>query len=106
MLPKLHQAGFYGVMLDTAQKDGRHLLDHILLEELSEFVEKARALGLYSGLAGSLREHHIEILAPLQADYLGFRGGVCENFERRSRVSGTKIFNLHQMLYKSNTMQV
>lgn len=104
LLPKLKQAGFYGVMLDTANKDGRDLLDYKLLDELSDFVRQARALGLYTGLAGSLKEQHIAKLAPVRAHYLGFRGGVCENFERRNRVCGTKIINLHQMLHKHNTL--
>jgi uncharacterized protein (UPF0264 family) len=81
LLPKLRQAGFYGVMLDTAVKDGRNLLAH-------------------------MRVDHIDSLATLQADYLGFRGGVCEDFERRNKVSRTKILNLHHMLHKCNTLQV
>ena len=106
LLPKLKAAGFYGVMLDTAHKDGRHLLDHILLDDLHGFVAQARHLGLQSGLAGSLRTQHIEALAPVGADYLGFRGGICEGFERRNKVSGAKIKHLQQMLHKCNTLQV
>lgn len=106
LLPDLRAAGFYGVMLDTAHKDGRHLLDHLLLDDLYAFVAQARHLGLQSGLAGSLRVQHIDILAPVGADYLGFRGGICEGFERRNKVSGTKIKHLYQMLHKRNTLQV
>jgi uncharacterized protein (UPF0264 family) len=106
LLPKLRQAGFYGVMLDTAVKDGRNLLAHMPLEELDDFVGQSKRLGLVAGLAGSLRVDHIESLAALQADYLGFRGGVCEDFERRNKVSRTKILNLHHMLHKCNTLQV
>lgn len=106
LLPRLKAAGFYGVMLDTAYKDGRHLLDHILLDDLYGFVAQARHLGLQSGLAGSLRAQHIEALVPVGADYLGFRGGICDGFERRNKVSGTKIKHLHQMLHKCNTLQV
>lgn len=106
LLPKLKSAGFYGVMLDTAHKDGRHLLDHIWLDDLHAFVAQARGLGLQSGLAGSLRAQHIEALVPVGADYLGFRGGICEGFERRNKVSRNKIVDLHNMLRKCNIPQV
>lgn len=104
LLPRLQQAGFYGVMLDTAHKNGQNLLDHLSIEELERFLTKARALGLCTGLAGSLRAGHVDALARLRPDYLGFRGGICDRFERRNKIDGTKIFNLHQMLHKSNTM--
>lgn len=106
LLPKLKTAGFYGVMLDTAQKDGRHLLDHLSVDELGEFVRLARSLNLYSGLAGSLRAEHLASIASIGADYLGFRGGVCEDFQRRNRISPSKIADLNTLLHKRNTLCV
>ena len=69
-------AGFRGVMLDTAAKDGSSLTDHLPLAALSEFVSRARAQGALVGLAGSLRAQHIPLLLPLAPDYLGFRGAL------------------------------
>ncbi len=106
LLPKLKAAGFYGVMLDTAQKDGRHLLDHLKMDEIGAFVRHARSLGLYSGLAGSLRAEHLASIAPIGADYIGFRGGVCEDFQRRNRISPSKIRDLNAVLHKRNTLCV
>ncbi len=80
-------AGFRGVMLDTAEKQNGHLLQHIGLARLNEFVEDAKHLGLLSGLAGSLRLQDIPRLLPLGADYLGFRGALCES---SNRVEGVK----------------
>ena len=63
---QLKISGFKGVMIDTAIKDGRHLLEH---------------WGL-CGLAGALRYEDIGELQSLGADYLGFRSALCKNQER------------------------
>ena len=70
------EAGFYGVMLDTADKAAGPLTAHLDREALAGFVARARGLGLVSGLAGSLRLGDIPSLAPLGADYLGFRSAL------------------------------
>jgi dihydroneopterin aldolase len=69
-------AGFYGVMLDTAEKAGGNLTAHLGLGALQEFVTESRALGLLTGLAGSLRIGDIPALASCGADYLGFRSAL------------------------------
>lgn len=70
------EAGFYGVMLDTADKAAGPLTQHLDRAALAQFVRDARALGLVSGLAGSLRLGDVSDLAPLGADYLGFRSAL------------------------------
>jgi hypothetical protein len=49
---------------------------------------------MISGLAGSLRLADIPLLLPLAADYLGFRGALCEGGER---VEGLSARPLHQV---------
>jgi uncharacterized protein (UPF0264 family) len=51
-------AGFDGVMVDTALKQGRSLCDAATTEWLAAFVARARGRGLLCGLAGSLRLAH------------------------------------------------
>ena len=70
------EAGFYGVMLDTAGKSTGPLTAHLARAALAGFVARARSLGLVSGLAGSLRLADIAGLASLGADYLGFRSAL------------------------------
>lgn len=71
------EAGFDGVMVDTALKTGHSLPDVATDDWLASFIGGARARGLLCGLAGSLREGHIAQLARLAPDYLGFRGALC-----------------------------
>jgi uncharacterized protein (UPF0264 family) len=77
VLPVLARAGFAGVMLDTADKGTGGLRRHLAPRELAAFVEAARALGLVTGLAGSLKVDDVGPLAALGPDYLGFRGALC-----------------------------
>ena len=75
-IDRLASAGFRGAMLDTAGK--RHGLRHHWHDaQLSSFVCCARAHGLLTGLAGSLRVADIPALSALSPDYLGFRGALC-----------------------------
>ena len=76
LLPALAEAGFAGAMIDTMGKGGGGLLRHLAVAELGRFVESARALGLMTGLAGSLEPPDVPRLAVLKPDYLGFRGAL------------------------------
>ncbi|MCG8017280.1 MAG: (5-formylfuran-3-yl)methyl phosphate synthase [Candidatus Thiodiazotropha sp. 'RUGA'] len=79
-------AGFHGVMVDTAIKGAGGLLHHMDQQQLREFIEEAKSLGLLTGLAGSLRAEDIPQLLPLMPDYLGFRGALCDLTERTARI--------------------
>lgn len=87
----LGAAGFHGVMLDTARKDGRTLTDHRSLGELSGFVAAAHAQNLMAGLAGSLRVAQIPELLPLGPDVLGFRGALCRASDRNGALDAAAI---------------
>jgi len=67
------------IMLDTAIKDGRNILDFAGERRLSAFIARAHALGLGVIIAGSLRYPQLDVAKTLGADVLGFRGIVCEN---------------------------
>jgi len=83
----LAQSGFKGVMIDTALKDGKRLLDHMNEAELAEFVAAAKKHNLLCGLAGALRNEDIPVLAALDADYLGFRSALCEQRQRKATLN-------------------
>lgn len=85
-LTLIKQAGFAGVMIDTAEKNGKHLLQHWTKDQLTEFVRTARSHNLLCGLAGSLRYEDIADLKAFQADYLGFRSALCRHSQRREAI--------------------
>ncbi|CAH9013962.1 (5-formylfuran-3-yl)methyl phosphate synthase [Candidatus Nitrosacidococcus sp. I8] len=82
-IPVLQENGFKGVMLDTLTKNGSGLLNYLSLKQIQYFIDISHSNSLAVGLAGSLRIEDIPLLLPLQADYLGFRGALCRNQDRR-----------------------
>ncbi len=90
-LPALARAGFAGAMIDTHGKAGLRLGDHLAPEGLARFVAACRALGLLSGLAGSLAIADIPGLAALRPSYLGFRGGLSVAGDRRGRLDPARV---------------
>lgn len=83
----LKQAGFAGVMVDTAIKNGQHLCQHWPIAQLHQFAELAKTMGLLTGLAGALRYQDIALLKSVSADYLGFRSALCQQQQRTHQLA-------------------
>lgn len=98
LLPLLAENGFYGVMLDTAQKDKGRLLQHLPHERVARFVEQAAALGLKTGLAGSLEMPDVPRLLPLRPDFLGFRSALCGKGGRRDRLDDEAFKRIRSLI--------
>ena len=103
LLPIIKRVGFYGAMLDTKHKH-KNLLQTQTKDDLYLFTHFCHQHHLKSGLAGSLQTQHIDSLTELSATYIGFRGGVCDNFERKSDLSGTKILEVKKLLLTHNKL--
>jgi uncharacterized protein (UPF0264 family) len=101
-LPLLSQARFYGVMLDTAAKNGKSLGDSLDEEAISRFVKISRSLGLLAGLAGSLSISDIPEFAKIKPHYLGFRGALCRNSDRKNEIDCSHLTQLIKVLRKCN----
>lgn len=97
---RLAECGFAGIMLDTLDKSAGGLLRHQPVARLTRFVDHARQLGLISGLAGSLRATDIPILAPLGADYLGFRGALCRSHARTQSLDAEAMLAVSDAIVK------
>ena len=105
LLPILKNAGFYGAMLDTKNKY-ENLLQVQSQAALQLFTQSCHQYQLESGLAGSLQPQHVDKLIESSATYIGFRGGVCENSQRTSALSGLKVMELVNMLRNGNKNHV
>ena len=91
LLDHIAEAGIAGVMLDTADKRNGTLCNHASTAQLREFVGRAKALGLMTGLAGSLCLDDVPPLLDLAPDYLGFRGALCRRGERLDTIDSTAV---------------
>jgi (5-formylfuran-3-yl)methyl phosphate synthase len=101
LLPALKNAGFYGAMLDTKNKQ-LHLLQSQNQDTLHLFTQRCHQCQLKSGLAGSLQAQHIDLLLKINPTYIGFRGGVCESSQRKFSLSGAKLNYVQNMLRNGN----
>jgi uncharacterized protein (UPF0264 family) len=91
LVTAIKNAGFYGVMLDTADKNSTTFLDYFTADEVKAIAKNVQAHGLLFGLAGSLNLQHVRLLGEIAPDYIGFRGGVCINHQRKSKLDPEKI---------------
>ena len=91
LIAAMARAGFAGIMLDTAAKDGSTLTDHLPPTALAQFIGSAHEGGLFAGLAGSLRLSHVPHLVELMPDVLGFRGALCEGGVRTGALSQSRV---------------
>ena len=71
------EAGVDVVMMDTGIKDGRSTLEFLTEQELMEFVQSAKSLGLKSAIAGTIKFEDIPVLKRISPDIIGVRGCVC-----------------------------
>ncbi|MSR13471.1 MAG: hypothetical protein EXR86_02705 [Gammaproteobacteria bacterium] len=95
---RLATFGFVGVMLDTADKVGGALPTRVPATALQQFVGAAREHRLLVGLAGSLRTRDVAELLPLGADYLGFRGALCQGQLRTAALAPEAIRTIRRLL--------
>lgn len=91
LVAAIKNAGFMGVMLDTARKNGLTLLDYYSQEQRVAFAKTVFKNNLKLGLAGSLKLQHVSIIKEINPSYIGFRGGVCDRNQRNLGLDPAKI---------------
>jgi len=100
-IPKLAEMGFYGVMLDTADKQ-HHLLTAVNAHTIHMFVKNCELHRLQAGLAGALRLEYLSELTPHSPSYIGFRSGVCRDNVRENNLLPHLVKEIKDKLYKHN----
>jgi (5-formylfuran-3-yl)methyl phosphate synthase len=71
------------VLVDTYDKKAGGLLDHCSIPQLRSMIGSAKGYGLSVALAGSLRLEQIDVLSQVGAEWLGFRGALCQEGDRK-----------------------
>ena len=79
-----------GVLLDTADKRGPGLSQHMPLERLASWVTTAHRAGLLVAIAGKLAADDIAFARETGADIAGVRGAACDD-GRTGRVVADKV---------------
>lgn len=102
LLPKLAALGFKGAMLDTGDKRGGRLLNHMDVARLEAFCARCRELGLLCGLAGSLEAPDIPRLLLVAPDVLGFRGALCRAHERRGAIDPASVTLIRDLIPRAS----
>ncbi|MFV0369279.1 MAG: (5-formylfuran-3-yl)methyl phosphate synthase [Hyphomicrobiaceae bacterium] len=101
IIDRLLQAGFCGVMLDTADKASGSLFDIATCNELQSFVHRAHRAGLFAGLAGALRLRHIHDIKVIGPDVAGFRGALCKAADRTGKIDEDAVGAIRSALTAS-----
>jgi uncharacterized protein (UPF0264 family) len=92
LLPRVAAAaGVKVCLLDTAIKDGRGLLDWLSPDELTSFVDDARAGGLEVALAGALRAEDLPVVRAAGADIAGVRSAACADGRRGGPLEAARV---------------
>ncbi|HOX66878.1 MAG TPA: (5-formylfuran-3-yl)methyl phosphate synthase [Burkholderiaceae bacterium] len=90
-------AAFPAIMVDTAEKQAGSLFELLSPEALQRFIDAVRGAHAMVGLAGALRLAHVERLAALQPDFVGFRSAVCVG-DRASQLDAGRVRDLSARL--------
>lgn len=98
LVARLPDAGFCGVMLDTADKAAGSLFDVLDETIIARFAFTARRAGLGLGLAGALRLWHIPRLLGLRPDIAGFRGALCRGGSRQGEIDPALVAEVRRAL--------
>lgn len=98
LIPVLAENGFFGVMLDTADKRSGRLLDHLPPLAVPGFVSRAKAFSLLAGLAGSLEAPDVPRLLPFNPDVLGFRRALCAGGARRGEIDAERVAAIRALI--------
>jgi uncharacterized protein (UPF0264 family) len=97
MIGPAARAGATGLLLDTFAKDGSDLFDLMPVEAVRRWVDRARAAGLMTAIAGSIGRTSLSLLDRIRPDIVGVRGAACDG-GRMGRVSEARVRVLRDAL--------
>jgi uncharacterized protein (UPF0264 family) len=94
---EVRAAGAAALLVDTAGKDGRSLLDWWPEQTLRDWLRAGRDAGLELALAGSLGPGELTVVGALAPDIVGVRGAACLG-GRTGSVDATRVRSLRAAL--------
>lgn len=94
------------LLIDTAIKDGRTLIDYYSPQALTTMIADASKCGIDVAIAGSIRLESIPSLIDVGAAWIGVRGAVCSQNSRSSPISPEKLDRAVAFIQASGTTTV
>lgn len=94
------------LLIDTAIKDGRTLLDYYSQQGLTSMIADASKWGIDVAIAGSISLDSIPSLTNVGAAWIGVRGAVCSSNSRSSPISPEKLDRAVALVHASGTTTV
>jgi uncharacterized protein (UPF0264 family) len=89
------ETGVRSLLIDTYQKDGRSLFDHMEQSKLQHWMSLAMEHGMTLAVAGSLKLEELGYFDELSGDVIvGMRSGVCESGRRGGVLSEDRVLKL------------
>jgi hypothetical protein len=82
------------ILIDTFNKDGRSLINHLNHDRLAEMIHFAADQGISVAVAGSLRKSEIPTLMEVGADVIGVRGAACKAGNRVDSIDPASLQEL------------
>jgi uncharacterized protein (UPF0264 family) len=86
------------LLIDTFEKTGKSLLDHLDMDELAQLGRCCRAAAIPLALAGSLSQADIARLRPLEPDWFAVRTAACRDGQRTGPICAIQVRKLVQTL--------
>jgi (5-formylfuran-3-yl)methyl phosphate synthase len=93
------ETGCAGLLIDTYDKSGGRLLEHLGREQLSEISRHVHNQGLFFAVAGRLRASDLANLCNVGADIIAVRSAACTNDNRQTAVDRSRIAALRQQIH-------
>jgi (5-formylfuran-3-yl)methyl phosphate synthase len=89
---------FKAFLLDTFLKDGKTLLNHLKLEDITAIVTSLKAGGVKVALGGSLTLDAAKKLLPCEPDWIAVRGAVCVGGKRDNELDPLRVRKFKELL--------
>jgi (5-formylfuran-3-yl)methyl phosphate synthase len=86
------------LLLDTFEKNGRTLLNHLNERKLERIMRRCQSAGVRVALAGSLGFNEIRALKHLQPDWFGVRGAACQGQQRNGAIDAGRVRQIVEVL--------
>ncbi len=92
------ETGCRGLLVDTSCKRSGRLFELVTVEELSRWVGRMQAAGLFAAVAGRLRFSDCERIGQVRPDVVAVRSAVCRGGDRAAVVDAGRIRQFRRAL--------